>query len=316
MGSARFGNLHVVTGARFERTEFTGNSNEVDAPGGILAGVTRVRTTSESDNFLPGINFTYAFSPRLLLRGAVTKTIARPNQQFLLPVRTVDDTDLEVTDGNPNLGVTESVNYDLSLEYYLKPLGVVSVGAFQKEIDGFYFDQTETVQSGEFAGYQLTRPGLGKGGRIQGVELELQKRLTFLPGLLSGLGIGTNYTFIDAEGTFPNRAQKLPFIDTARRIGNVNVFYARGPLDLRAFLNYRGPYLTGVGARPALDVYEDERTTLSFFAKYRLNKRTILNLDVNNNTYSAKRSYQGNSSNPRSVRYYDWAVNFRVSYSL
>jgi TonB-dependent receptor len=316
MGSARFGNLHVVTGARFERTEFTGNSNEVDAPGGILAGVTRVRTTSESDNFLPGINFTYAFSPRLLLRGAVTKTIARPNQQFLLPVRTVDDTDLEVTDGNPNLGVTESVNYDLSLEYYLKPLGVVSVGAFQKEIDGFYFDQTETVQSGEFAGYQLTRPGLGKGGRIQGVELELQKRLTFLPGLLSGLGIGTNYTFIDAEGTFPNRAQKLPFIDTARRIGNVNVFYARGPLDLRAFLNYRGPYLTGVGARPALDVYEDERTTLSFFAKYRLNKRTILNLDVNNITDSAKRSYQGNSSNPRSVRYYDWAVNFRVSYSL
>jgi TonB-dependent receptor len=316
MGSARFGNLHVVTGARFERTEYTGNSNEVDAPGGILARVTRTTTTTESDNFLPGINFTYAFSPRFLLRGAVTKTIARPSQQFLLPIRTVDDAEQEVTDGNPDLGVTESVNYDLSVEYYLKPLGVASVGVFQKEIDGFYFDQTETVQSGEFAGYQLTRPGLGKGGRIKGLELELQKRLTFLPGYLSGLGIGTNYTFIDAEGTFPNRAQKLPFIDTARRIGNFNLFYARGSLDLRAFLNYRGPYLTGVGARPALDVYEDERTTLSFFAKYKVNRRVVLNLDVNNISDSAKRSYQGDPSNPRSVRYYDWAINFRVSYSL
>ena len=316
MGSARFGKLHVVTGGRFERTEFTGNSNEVDTPRGILTSVRRVRTTTSSDDFLPGINFTYAFTPRWLLRGAITKTIARPNQQFLLPVRTVDDTTQVITDGNPNLGVTESTNYDLSIEYYLQPLGVVSAGAFQKEIDGFYFDQTETVQSGEFAGYQLTRPGLGKGGRIKGVELELQKRLTFLPGYLSGLGIGTNYTFIDAEGTFPNRATKLPFIDTARRLGNVNLFYARGPVDLRVFMNYRGPYLSGVGARPALDVYEDRRTTLNFFAKYRLNKQTTLNLDVNNITDSAKRSYQGNSSNPRSVRYYDWAVNFRVNYSL
>lgn len=76
------------------------------------------------------------------------------------------------------------------------------------------------------------------------------------------------------------------------------------------------PFDPRVGARPALDVYEDERTTLSFFAKYRLNKRTMLNLDVNNITDSPKRGYQGDPSNPRSVRYYDWAVNFRVSYSL
>lgn len=316
MGSARIDRLNIVTGARFERTEFTGNSNEVDTPRGTLAGVTRVRTTSQSDNFLPGINATYALTPRLLLRGAVTKTIARPSQQFLLPVRTVNEAEMELTDGNPDLGVTESINYDLSLELYLKPLGLVSVGAFQKDIDGFYFNQTSTIQSGEFAGYDRERPELGKGGRIKGLEVDLQQRLTFLPGLLSGLGIGANYTFIDAEGVYPNRAERLPFIDTARRIGNLNVFYARGPVDLRVFMNYRGPYLTGVGARPALDVYEDDRTTLSFFAKYRLNDRVTFNVDVNNITDSPKRAYQGDPSNPRAVRYYDWAVNFRVSYRL
>ena len=102
----------------------------------------------------------------------------------------------------------------------------------------------------------------------------------------------------------------------ARRNWNVNVFYARGPLDLRVFVNYRSPYLTGVGARSALDQYEDERTTVNFFAKYKLDSRVTLGVDVNNITDSAKRSYQGVPSNPLSVRYYDWAVNFRVGWSL
>ena len=94
------------------------------------------------------------------------------------------------------------------------------------------------------------------------------------------------------------------------------MFYARGPVDLRVFVNYRSPYLTGVGARPALDPYEDERQTVNFVAKYAVNRRVTLNLDVNNITDSPKRSYQGDPSNPTSVRYYDWAVNFRVGLSL
>lgn len=316
MGGATFGRLHVVTGARFERTEFTGNSNQLDTPDGVLTGVTRLQTTSRSDNLLPSVNFTYSITPDFLLRGAVTKTIARPNPQYLLPIRTVDADELEISDGNPDLGVTESVNYDLSLEHYLKPLGVISVGVFQKEIDGFFVNQTSTIQSGEFAGYELTRRELGTGGRIKGLEVDFQKRLTFLPGFLSGLGVGTNYTFIDAEGTYSNRDGTLPFVKTAKRIGNINVFYARGPLDLRVFMNYRGPYLNSVGSRAALDVYEDERTTLSAFGKYRFSDRISFYIDANNITDSAKRSYQGDPSNPRAVRYYDWAVNFRVSYNL
>ncbi|MBI4625963.1 MAG: hypothetical protein HY736_22425 [Verrucomicrobia bacterium] len=94
------------------------------------------------------------------------------------------------------------------------------------------------------------------------------------------------------------------------------MFYARGPIDLRVFVNYRSPYLAGVGARAVLDTYEDERTTVSFFAKYKFNRRVTANIDVNNITDTSKRSYQGDPSNPRSVRYFDWAVNFRVGLNL
>jgi TonB-dependent receptor len=247
----------------------------------------------------------------------VTRTIARPNPQDILPVRTINDTTFVITDGNPDLRVTESTNYDLGLSYFLKPLGVLSAGVFQKEIDGFYADQTETIQAGEYRGYQLTQPGMGTGGRIRGLEVDVQKRLTFLPGWLGGLGVGANHTWLDSKGSYPNRpGVLLPFNGAAKRNWNVNVFYARGPLDLRVFTNYRSPYLTNIGARPALDQYEDERQTLNFFAKYRLSQRWAVNLDVNNITDSAKRSYQGDPSNPLSVRYYDWAVNFRVIWSL
>jgi TonB-dependent receptor len=213
--------------------------------------------------------------------------------------------------------VTESINYDLGLSYYFKPLGVFSAGVFQKDIEGFYVSRVETIQSGEFAGYQLTNPAMGTGGEIRGAEVDFQARLAFLPRWLSGLGVGANHTWLDSEGTYPNRpGVTLPFAGAPRRNWNVNVFYARGPLDVRVFVNYRSPYLDSVGARAAIDVYEDERTTLNFFFKYRLNRRTTLNLDFNNLTDSAKRSYQGDSSNPRSVRYFDWAANLRATYSL
>ena len=74
------------------------------------------------------------------------------------------------------------------------------------------------------------------------------------------------------------------------------------------------PY--SVGARRALDQYEDKRRTVSFFAKYKFSRNLTFNADVNNITDSAKRGYQGDPSNPLSVRYYDWAVNFRVGLSL
>src|SRR5262249_7838279 len=152
----------------------------------------------------------------------------------------------------------------------------------------------------------LTRTEMGTGGDIRGLEVEFQKRLTFLPRPFNGLGVSTNYTWLDATGHFPGRADHLPLVRTAKRNGNFNVFYAYGPWDFRVFVNYRSPYLSSVGARPALDAYQDERSTLNFFGKYKVTERVTLNLDVNNATDAISRTYQGNPTNPTGVRYFDW----------
>jgi TonB-dependent receptor len=317
MGSATFGRLNVVTGARAERTEYSGKARQLTTPRGILTKSTLVENATSYTNVLPGVHLNYGLTPNAVLRFSANRTVARPSPAAMLPTRRIDDEARTITDGNPDLAVTSSDNFDVSAEYYLKPLGVVSVGAFRKSIDGFYFNTAATVVDGEFAGYRLTRQEMGKGGKVSGVEVEWQQRLTFLPGLLSGLGLGANYTWLDSEGKYPTRpADALTFIGTAKRTGNFNVSYVRRGLDLRVFYNTRGDYLSSVGARRALDVFEKERATVDFSAKYRWSKRYSTYLSAKNLTDAPKISFQGNPSNPNAVRYYDFSVNFGVTLDL
>ncbi len=318
MGSATFGRLNLVTGARIERTEFEGKARQLSTPRGILAQSVVVKNSSTYDNVLPGLHLNYALRPDLLMRFSANRTIARPSPSAMLPARRVDDDARTLTDGNPDLKVSTSDNLDLSLEYYLKPLGVLSLGAFDKKIDGFYFNTASTVVGGDYDGYRLTRTEMGRGGKVRGLEAEWQQRLSFLPGAFSGLGLGANYTWLDANGRYPTRPgdESLTFIGTAKRTGNLNLSYVRGGLDLRLFYNTRGDYLSSVGARRVLDVYEKERSTLDFSSKFRVNRQTSFYVSAKNLTDAPKITYQGNASNPTAIRYYDWSVNFGVTRDL
>lgn len=317
MGSATIGRLNVVTGARVEHTDFAGKARRLDTPRGILVSSTVVRNSSRYTNVLPGLHLNYGLRPDLVLRLSANRTVARPSPSRMLPSRRVDDDARTVTEGNPDLDVTESDNFDLSAEYYLKPLGVFSVGTFTKRIDGFYFSTASTVVGGEFDGYRLSRFEMGRGGKVGGLEVDWQQRLAFLPGAFSGLGLGTNYTWLDSSGRYPTRPNDdLTFIGTAKRTGNFNVSYVRRGLDLRLFYNFRGDYLSSVGARRALDVYEKERATLDLSAKYRFSRRLSAYLNVKNLTDAPKITYQGSRANPTGVRYYDYSVNFGITRDL
>ena len=317
MGSATFGRLNVVTGARAERTAYTGKARQLTTPRGILTKSTIVENSTSYTNVLPGVHFNYGLAPNVVLRLSANRTVARPSPAAMLPTRRIDDEARTSTDGNPDLKVTTSDNFDLSAEYYLKPLGVISVGAFRKSIAGFYFSTASTVVDGEYAGYRLTRQEMGKGGKVSGVEVEWQQRLSFLPGAFSGLGFGTNYTWLSSEGKYPTRpTDALTFIGTAKVTGNFNVSYVHRGLDLRLFYNTRGDYLSSVGARRTLDVFEKERATLDFSSKYRWSKRLSTYASAKNLTDAPKISFQGNASNPNAIRYYDFSVNFGVTLDL
>lgn len=314
MGGATLGHLNVVTGARLERTAFAGKARQLETPRGVLTASQVTENSARYTNLLPGLHLNYGATPALVLRFSAHQSVARPSPTAMLPSRRIDDEARTISEGNPNLRVTEADNLDLSAEYYLRPLGVISASLFRKQIRGFYFSTASTVAGGEYDGYRLTRTEMGQGGTVEGLELDWQQRLTFLPGALSGLGAGANATWIESEGRYPNRpGADLTFRGTARRTGNVNLSYVRQGLDLRLFQNFRGDYLSGVGARPALDVYEQSRATLDFSAKYRFSRWTSAYFNAKNLTDAPKITYQGNPSNPTGVRYYDLSFNFGVT---
>ncbi len=317
MGGAQFGRMGLLGGVRVEHTSFQGEANQVTTEQGAVVDVTPVTNTSSYTNLLPGVHLTWSHTENLLVRGSVNRTLARPNGRSMQPVRTVNEDSRTLNDGNPDLSVTSSTNLDVSLEYYIRPLGLASVGVFHKRIDGFYTSSRETLGTGTYAGYDLVMPAMGTGGEITGVELGWQQRMEFLPGPLADMGFMVNATFLDADGRYPNRPdERLAFTNTARRLLNANLYYARGPLDSRILYNWRDRYLTSVGNRPALDRYEDSRGTLDFLVSWRFNDRMRANLDWKNITNSPIRTYQGSRENPTALRYFDYAVIFGVSIEL
>jgi TonB-dependent receptor len=318
MASFGFGRLGVLTGARLEHTDYSGKAYRVNQSTTTITGVTRSVTTLRDTQVLPGIHFNYAFNPQLIARAAVYRTIARPAGSDLLPSSTINDTSRTVTEGNPNLEVTESTNFDVSLEYYLKPIGVLSAGAFRKDIDGFFYSNAGTIVGGLYDGYSLNNSTLGRGGRVEGLELEWQQRLGFLPGLLAKLTLGSNFTWIESRGEYPTRpGAGLTFTGTAPRNGNVNLSFAHAGFDVRAFLNYRDTVLNTIGARRTLDVYEQSRKTIDVLLRYKARgSRFNYQVSAKNLGNAPRITWQGDRGNPRSVRFFDWSVSTSVGYDF
>lgn len=318
LGSFTLGKFNILTGARIEHTDYAGKAYRVNQTTTTIAGATRGTTTLEDTQVLPGLHVNYNFAPRLIGRAAIYKTIARPAGADLLPASTINDTSRTITEGNPNLKVTESLNIDASLEYYLKPIGVLSLGAFQKDIDGFFYDSSSTVVGGLYDGYALNNRSLGLGGKVKGLEFEWQQRLTFLPGLLSSLSMGSNFTWITSRGNYPDRpGSGLTFTGTAPRNGNFNLSFARAGFDIRAYYNYRADYLSTIGARAVLDVYEQARKTIDVLARYKpKGGKFVYQISAKNLGNDPKITYQGDRSNPRSVRYFDWSISSSIGYDF
>lgn len=91
----------------------------------------------------------------LVVRGAVTTAIDRPNYPDLSPYVSVDLTTSPrptVTLGNPDLKAYKALNADLGVEYYLPGQGLLSVGLFYKKIDNPIYTQIRINTTGTFAG--------------------------------------------------------------------------------------------------------------------------------------------------------------------
>jgi TonB-dependent receptor len=206
MDSISLGKLRLQGGLRIESTGSNFLANKVTLNSGAYVSTTPVTGTAGYINLMPSIQAQYLLEKNTNLRLAYGRGISRPNFTDLVPSVQVDPNtspkSLQV--GNPGLNPTKANNYDILIEHYFQPLGILQGGYFYKSLTDPIYPTVSFVPAGQdFAGYLRQQSINGPSAHIQGVEMAWQQRLSFLPGMLSGFGVSANYSYTTSQVTFP-----------------------------------------------------------------------------------------------------------------
>src|SRR5690606_30823855 len=156
----------------------------------------------------------------------------------------VDLTDIEISAiaRNAYLEPEESVNFDLTTEWYFAPAGSVSVGLFHTKLSKIIrnksFDLDVALQDFSYPVSAYGPDNTGS-GTIRGVEFSYSQFYDMLPGAWSGLGLQFNYTYIDQDGLEdPNDLQggTLAFLEDGTPVSdNRNSFRVFSGLPLQGY---------------------------------------------------------------------------------
>ena len=238
----------------------------------------------------------------LVARVSAARTIARPSISTLTPGGDVgiQGSNFTYSAGNPNINPTQSDNLDFSLEYYPDPDSLFAVGIFLKDINTFVqnlpqdipFNQLglpDSLLTGTAATpttiFRTTQPINTEGGLLKGFEINVQKRLDFLPGWMENFGIQANYTFVDSDIEY--RTSPLPntpvvtetLLGLSKNAANFTLYYETDRFSMRGSAAYRAGYLTGVPAADGNSV-AGTNETLNFDAQASYNITENLKLSI------------------------------------
>lgn len=311
--------LSIIAGLRLENTATDYNGFAYIADNDSVASRTG---TNSYTNVMPALHARYAFDNDLIVRAAWTNTIARPNYYDITPYRLISIEDAEITEGNPSLKPTTSMNFDLMGEYYFESVGLVSAGVFHKELKDFIytFQQRATtskiiVDGNEYDRY--SQPRNGASATITGFEVSAQRQLDFLPDFWKGFGIYANFTYTNssAEGVSGRTGStKLP--GTAEMLYNVSLSYETSDIVLRLSLNHASDYVDEFGSEERFDRFYDKQTFLDLNGSYAFTSRLRFFFEVNNITNQPLRYYQHVPSQLMQMEYYNTRFSAGLKFDL
>jgi iron complex outermembrane receptor protein len=254
------------------------------------------------DSVNPSVHLTYNLTNDLLVRFAYASTFGRPDYANIIPATTVDENEAadidptlspgSLTIRNTGLRPWTADNFDLSLEYYFKEGGLVSAGAFVKNLEDFWGTRSGTVDAAladelgigsEYIGWSVSTTINSGDAKIEGVEVNFIRPLTFLPGWGKFFTIKANGTQLRLSG--PRATDFRGFIEET---GNFNIGFNKKPFSANLTFNYRGrqknaPQTGGqYGAATGFYEYYAPRTFVDVSGEVKLTKNMALFAGVRN----------------------------------
>ncbi|WP_347839009.1 TonB-dependent receptor [uncultured Draconibacterium sp.] len=318
-----FGSLDVVAGLRVENTSinYSGKELILDEDGDVEDLVDTEEVDNNYTNVLPSLLLKYQLGRNTNIKASVTNTLARPKYIDLVPRVEVNNEDVEIEIGNPDLTPTTSINFDLMAEHYFQSIGLVSGGIFYKDISDFIVNGIQSDY--DYLGQtwdKFTQPINAGDATLFGVEVAFQRQLDFLPGFLRQFGVYTNYTY--TKSTVSNfqiedrNEDDLTLPGTPENTLNASLYYEGKKLSARLSYNYAGDFVEEYSDKAFEDVYYDQVSYLDFNANYHFNKNFMVFAELNNILNTPLRYYQGESQYTYQAEYYDIRVNFGVKFNF
>jgi TonB-dependent receptor len=342
-------------GLRYEHTDKT-----VDTLNRIRTSTTTLGSLSDyayrryEDSYgqwLPSAIAVFDVTDDFIVRAAAYRTYVRPHPRQFSPVTLVgtpsDSNVITATLGNAELQPYTATSLDLSMEWYNRPGGLVSLTIFQKRLKNFIQqvsgaralcptdggtlglgplslqgdlcytsagpDASGDLQTVNLTGYiNSTTPYT-----LRGAEFNVQQNLDFLPGFWSNFGGAFNYAYTVVDGAGPTGAKvSLPGI--SKHNFNVIGYYETDLFGVRLTYNYRTDYdvpdaaIFGFGgaARRVM-----ARGQLDGSASFNLREGTSISVSAFNITNAVRQEYQGVEAMARRQDYdgrtYRIALNMR-----
>lgn len=293
---------NIVAGVRVEQTENT--SEALINQGGVYQPV---EVANDDVEIFPSVHANWDLNDEMKVRLSVNTGAARPDYTDLRPNFSINDTDQEISGGNPYAGPEKSVGFDAYFEWYMKPQGYLSVGFYYKDLRDILFDVeiprfgSDVLDSGgvDRSGYTYFTLDNGGDGFIRGIEMSYAQQFEpyveqlGLPAWVGGFGVQANLTLNETEATTPDgRTVGLPGASDV--VYNTSLYYERYGFSSRISWQYRSEWLDSIGDGGVMgDSYWDEVGRLDFSARYAFNDHAELYFDANNLLDEPGIRYQG-----------------------
>lgn len=299
--------LQVTAGVRYEQTRTSITSRKENAGASTPEARYADFKTVESDyaTWFPNLQLRYEPIRHLTFRANYSTTIGRPRISDLVGRFSVNETGQSLSFSNPSLKPQESRNYDASVEYYFEPVGVLSAGVFRKEIKNYVTSLTTRLTGNEFgldlseyAGWNGTTRVNAGDGTVEGAEFNYTQQLSFLPGVLRGLGATANWTVITSAGDYNGLIANLPFKNYLTGLrphsGNAGLTYVYGRWDVRVMWNYADDYIISLDTSdPSNSEFMGARQQWDLFGRFKVTRALSVFMDVINLGESHRGRYRG-----------------------
>lgn len=292
------------------------------------------------DDWLPSANVVIEPTRNVLLRLAAAKVMSRPELGQLAPTSGITATTRTGNINNPYLDPIRADTFDAALEWYFQPGSLLSVAYFHKNIKTYIqrvtsqipfnqlglpvalLDNTNTAPTEIFTvGQPLNTPG----GKLNGVEVNAQVQMRFLPGFLRNIGVLGNYTHVTSKIRYilasvngvPTVTTTADLVGLSKNTASGTVFYEDDRFSIRATASYRDRYIRAIPASPGSDLQGNSPNTfVDASASYNLNDHIKLIVEAQNLTDERNNLYidsvrRDTLFQTRIGRTFNFGVNFQ-----